>query len=114
MVVGQDQKYIAALIVPDRTVVSAYADENRLVYESYEALLKTNEIQSLIRDEIDGRVSPKNGFRTCERVFRFTLLSESFTQGDELNAKGVKLRHKISKKYAREIKDLFKASSKTV
>ncbi|MCR5290061.1 MAG: long-chain fatty acid--CoA ligase [Treponema sp.] len=107
VVLGQDQKYIAALCVPDKDAVSAYAEENRIIYENYDALLESSEIQSLIRDEIDTRICAKEGFRTCERVFKFVLLPNSFTVGEELNAKQVKLRAKIEKKYAHQIKKLF-------
>jgi len=107
VVVGQDQKYIAALIVPDKALLLAYADENRLMYENYDALLEMSEIQELIRQEIDSRVCAKTGFRTCERIFRFCLLKESFVPGREINAKQEKMRHTISKQYAHEIQRLF-------
>ena len=105
--IGQDQKYIAALIVPIEDAVIAYATENNVVYENYEALLHTNEIKNLIKSEIDSRVNAENGFRTCERVFNFVLLEKDFTVGVEINSKMEKMRHKIVKIYAKQIKKLY-------
>ncbi len=107
VIVGQDQKYIGALIVPQKDAVVAYANENRIVYETWEALLESNEIQKLIREEIDTRVCAETGFRTCERIYKFTLLPESFQAGKEINAKLEIMRYRIAKLYAREIKSLF-------
>ena len=108
MALGQDQKFIAALIVPDKSLLLNYAEENGIVYDTYESLLETTEIQTLFRSEIDRYITPEAGFRTCERVFRFCLLPESFREGEEINAKKELLRHKIDKIYAKQIKKLFK------
>lgn len=107
VVLGQDQKYIAALICPDQANVIAYAEENSIFYDNYENLLETNEIQNVFRTEIDMRVNAKTGFRTCERIFKFGLLHQSFQLGKEINAKHELMRHSISEIYKKEIKKLF-------
>ncbi|MBR4449491.1 MAG: long-chain fatty acid--CoA ligase [Treponema sp.] len=108
VILGQDQKYVAALIVPDQMNVISYAEENNIIYDNWEKLLETNEVQSLFRTEIDDLVNAKTGFRTCERVFRFKLLSQSFTPGREINTKQELLRLRISELYKKDIKKLFK------
>lgn len=108
VVVGQDQRYLGALIVPDQQNVVAFAEENNILYDNYDALLETNEVQNLFRSEIDLRVSAKAGFRTCERIFKFCLLRRQFETGREVNAKQELLRHKISKIYEKECAKLFK------
>ena len=107
VVVGQDKKYIAALVVPNKDALLSYAAENRIYCDSYESILRATEISNLIRGEIDGLVDEKNGFRACERVAKFALLPESFKIGKEINGKQVVMRHKIEKIYAREIRSLF-------
>ncbi|MCQ2611280.1 MAG: AMP-binding protein [Treponema sp.] len=107
VVVGQDKKYIAALIVPSKDRILQYANDNRIMYDTYDSLIETSEINTLIREEIDDLVDEKTGFRTCERVGKFTLLNESFKIGKEINAKQIVMRHKIEKLYAKEIKALF-------
>lgn len=108
VVVGQDKKYLGAIIVPDQANLFAFADENHIVYDNYETLLEAAEIQSLFRSEIDTAVSAEKGFRTCERIFRFVLLPRSFEIGKEINAKQELMRHKIVEIYKKEYKELFK------
>lgn len=108
VVVGQDQKYVGALIVPDQANVLAFAEENNIVYDDYDALLDTNEIQNLFRSEIDALDNARTGFRTCERIFKFMLLKERFEIGREINAKQELMRHKINQMYRKEIAQMFK------
>lgn len=107
VVVGQDKKYLGALIVPNKEAVLAYAEENHIVYETGDALLETTEVQNLFREEIDRHVNAENGFRTCERIYKFILLPESFTVGKEMNSKLELMRHKIVVIYAAAIQQLF-------
>ncbi len=107
VVIGQDQKYVSALIVPDESNVVSYAEENNIVYDNYDALLETNEIQSLFRSEIDSLDNAKTGFRTCERIFKFALLKNSFEIGKEINQKQELMRHKIVQIYKKQISKLF-------
>ncbi len=105
--VGQDKKYIGALIVPRKDNILQYANENRIYYDDYQSLLELNEIHNLIRGEIDRFTDEKNGFRTCEKVAKFILLPESFQIGKEINAKQIVMRHKIETIYSKEITKLF-------
>lgn len=107
VLVGQDKKYLGALIVPVKDAVLAFANENNILSESYEALLESPEIINLIREEIDTRISRANDFRACERVFKFVLLPETFTVGKELSGKQELMRHKIAELYVKEIISLF-------
>ena len=107
MLLGQDKKYLGALIVPAKDFVIAFANENNITYTSYEELLETPEIQTLIRSEIDRLVSAKTGFRSCEHIFKFVLLPESFKPGRELSAKQEMIRYKICELYKEQIEKLF-------
>lgn len=107
MLVGQDKRYLGALIIPSKEFIQNYANESNIAYVSYEDLLETPEIQMLIRTEIDRLVSADNGFRPCEKVFKFELLSESFKVGQELSAKQEMIRFKISEKYKTQIEKIF-------
>jgi long-chain acyl-CoA synthetase len=107
MIVGQDKKYIAAIIVPAEDALSEWADSSRIMYSSWETLLDSNEVQMMFREEIERLVNEKAGFRTCERISRFALLPQGFTQGKEINAKGEMMRAKISKLYEKQMRRLF-------
>jgi long-chain acyl-CoA synthetase len=108
MVVGQDQKYLAALVVPRQEAVMAFAEENNIPIVDYELLLQQPEINELISAEISDRVNLKTGFKPFERIFKFVLLTKPFEPGRELSGKQELLRHKIMVLYAREIHRLFK------
>lgn len=108
VVVGQDQRYLAALIVPEKDEVEAFAKESALAYKSYADLLKTPEIHHLIENEIGMRVNAKNGFKMYERISRVALLEKPFEVGVELSAKQEIMRYRINDLYAKEIKSLYK------
>lgn len=107
VVVGQDKKFLGALIVPNMELLETFAAENEVPYLDREALTESPEILELIGDEINTRVNAKNGFKSFERVFRFAVLPTEFTVGDELSAKQEIKRHVIAAKYARRIEALF-------
>lgn len=112
--VGQDKKYIGALIVPRKDNILQYAKDNNVYYDNYESLLESNEIHNLIREEIDRFTDEKNGFRTCEKVAKFISLPESFQIGKEINAKQIVMRHKIETIYSKEIAKLFASRSNSL
>lgn len=108
MVVGQDQRFLAALVVPSEEEIVGYAQEQQIPYNSYSELLNTPEIKKLIDTEIQTAISAKNGFRLFEKVSRFAILEKPFVVGETLSAKQEIMRHKISEMYAKEITELFK------
>jgi long-chain acyl-CoA synthetase len=109
VVLGQDQKYLAALIVPDQAAVSAWAEENNVPIVDYESLLAQPEVAELIDGEVGELVSAKTGFKSFERIFRFALLAKPFEVGRELSAKQEIKRFAVNEIYAREIRRLFES-----
>jgi long-chain acyl-CoA synthetase len=108
MVVGQDQRYLAALIIPRQEALMAFSEENNIPFVDYELLLQQPEINQLIATEIGDRVSLKAGFKPFERVYKFALLTKPFELGKELSPKQELMRHRISALYAKEIQRLFR------
>ena len=104
---GQDQKYIAALIVPRREDTEQYAQKNNISYVDWEGLVETSEINELLANEISTLVSAQNGFKNIERVYRFKLMPDSFEVGKQLSHKQEVMRHVINQMYHREIEKLF-------
>ena len=107
VVVGQDQRYLAALIVPRRENLEAWAKKNFVPYSDYEALTHLPQTRTLIANEISNLVNQKTGFKTFERISRFEILPQSFQVGRELSAKQEIKRFAINELYAKEIKSLF-------
>ena len=108
VVLGQDQRHLSALIIPDAEEIRAFAKEKEITYSTYEELLENQQIKSLIDEEIKNLVNSKNGFRMFERIFSFKILPKPFEVGVELSAKQEVMRHKILDIYAKEISELFK------
>jgi thiamine biosynthesis protein ThiI len=106
VIVGQDQRYLAALILVDEEEIKNYAAENGIHYDTYDNLLASEEIQTLYDTEINTLISSKNGFKMFERVNRFTLIQKPFEVGVELSAKQEIMRYRISEIYSKEIKAL--------
>jgi long-chain acyl-CoA synthetase len=107
MVVGQDQKFLAALVVPNQEALEKYAAAKEISYVGRDDLLENPGVNELISDEINSRVCGKRGFREFERVFRFKLLPKHFEVGVELSAKASVKRDAVNRIYAREIAALF-------
>jgi len=107
VVVGQDQRYLGALIVPNQDEVISYAEENNIAFSNYADLLKKQEIQKMFNAEVQSIISSKNGFKMFERISKFALIENPFVVGETLSAKQEIMRHKIADKYEKEIKNLF-------
>ncbi len=107
VVLGQDQKYLAALIVPREEALIQWAEENEIPFADYASLLEQPEVKELIDSEINACVSMKNGFKPFERIFRFALLARPFEPGRELSAKQELKRHTINELYKNQIRALF-------
>jgi long-chain acyl-CoA synthetase len=107
VVVGQDQKYLSALICPAMDAIIAYADENHVPYIETEDLFENEAIRELMDGEIGAMVSRRTGFKGFELIYRFTLIPDDFEIGRELSAKQEIKRHAINERYHREIAALF-------
>ncbi|QEN05559.1 long-chain fatty acid--CoA ligase [Thiospirochaeta perfilievii] len=108
VIVGQDKKYLSALIVVDIDTIKSFANDNNISYSDEEALCELPEIREMINDEINRLVSVENGFKTFERIYKFKLLTKPFEVGKELSGKQDLKRHAIDEIYRDEIDELFK------
>ncbi len=107
VVLGQDQRYLAALVLVNEEEVKNFAAENGILYDTYDNLLKSDDIQRLYETEINSLISAKNGFKMFERINRFTLIKKPFEVGEELSAKQEIMRPRIGEIYKKEIGEMF-------
>lgn len=107
VVVGQDMRYLAALILVDEDEVKNYAAFNGVQYDTYENLLNSEVIQKLYETEIADLISSKNGFKMFERISKFTLITKPFEVGVELSAKQEIMRFRINELYKKQIDAMF-------
>ncbi len=108
MVVGQDQKFLAALIIPELEALEQLAIEKAITYLEKEELVSNPFIIELIQNEVHTLVSAKNGFKAFERIFRFKVLPKDFEVGVELTHSLKIRRNVVEKIYKNEIKELFR------
>ncbi len=98
IVVGQDRKVLAALLVPDPEGLGKSG-------ESVESLAADPAIQKQLRDEARKRTSGRKGF---ERITRVALLPEPLDQTDGLLTQTLKpRRHVIVEHYADKIEEAY-------
>lgn len=108
VVLGQDQKYLAALIVIDQEELKNWASKNNLSGKSVSELLSEDSVQKLYKAEVGSLINSKSGFKSFELINKICLLENEFKVGEELSAKQEIMRHKINKIYAKQIDGLFK------
>lgn len=107
VVLGQDQRFLGALIVVDEAEVKSYAAEQGLAADSLSELLEKPEIKKLFDQQIASLINHENGFKLFERINRFALLAKPFEAGVELSAKQDVMRYKITSLYSKQISALF-------
>ncbi len=108
MVVGQDQKFLGALVVPNMEELEKYAKANDIDWVTTEDLLGNAQVLAHVSDEINSRVNEKRGFRAFERVFRFKLIQRPFEVGAELTVGTLKLkRDVVTAMHKKEIAEIF-------
>ena len=102
---GDGEKYIGALIVPQRAAIERYAAEHGISASSYTELLHCQEIEQLITAEIEKANMDCAPF---EKVKGFRLLAESFTVENGLLTPTLKVRRKmIRERFRAEIHCIF-------
>lgn len=107
MVVGQDQKYLGALIVPNFDLLEKFARERRITYLDKEELLDNSQILEVVHEVIQHLVNPRTGFKSFERVFKFRLLPRAFQVGVEMTQKLSLKRNVVAELYKAQIAELF-------
>lgn len=104
-VIGDERKFVSALIIPNYIAIKEYADSHNVSYNNEEELLTNIDILRML----DGRIELlQAGFASYERIKRYTLLPEPFTmeKGELTNTLKVK-RKFIAEKYKDIIDQMY-------
>ncbi len=107
MVIGQDKKYLAALINPNQEKLEATAQEFNIQYVEWEELCTNPQIQNIVNTEVQNLINSKTGFKSFERIFKFILLPKPFEVGKEMTRSMKIKRNVVEELYKKEIKQLF-------
>ena len=100
MVVGQDQKNLAALIVLDEDILLDWTQKNQIEQNQISELKLNDQVNELIRTEIQQQISKKNGFQSFEKIVSFQIIDKAFAVDDELTKLFKIKRHVVNEKYA--------------
>jgi long-chain acyl-CoA synthetase len=98
MLVGQDQKVLGALVVPNMEALEKWgsADLNR------------SSVQDLFRGELAKLVKERPGYRPDDRIGSFRLLSEPFSMENGLLTQTLKIRRNVvMERYQGMIDEMF-------
>lgn len=104
---GEDQRYLVALILPEKDAVETFARENGLTWDSYEALLETDKVRKFLENEVFEAVSAKNGFKSFERINKIEFITKPFEVGVELSAKQEMRRHLVAEEYKEKLAKMY-------
>lgn len=105
VVVGDRERYLAALIVPDRDVVFKWAKENNITIDFTKPLQDSNELIQQLEKEIYKFSVELAGY---ESVKKFALLDHELTIDSGELTPTLKVKRKfVMEKYADKIKELF-------
>ena len=105
MLVGQDQRSIGALIVPNLEALAKWADTQN---HSQKIDLETKIVQDLFRQELNREVQNRPGYRVDDRIVPFKLIEEQFSIENGLMTQTLKIRrHIVMERYSDIIGIMF-------
>jgi long-chain acyl-CoA synthetase len=104
VLVGQDQKYLGALIVPNLEALKQWADIQNLPLD-----LNLNQIDDLIRTELAREVKNRPGYRADDRIAVIKTILEPFSIENGLLTQTLKIRRPVvMERYHDMINEMFK------
>lgn len=103
MLVGQDQKALGALIVPNMEALEKWAAAKGTAPD-----LQSDAIRNLFKQELKREVANRPGYRPDDRIASFSLVEEPFTVENGLLTQTLKVkRNQVSDRYREKIDALF-------
>lgn len=104
-VIGDNRKFVTAIIVPAIEAVKEYARKKKIQYRNLEELVRNSEIRRLIEQRIEAM---QEGFASFEKIKKFTLLPKEFTMESGELTNTLKIRRPvINTHYAHEIEAMY-------
>jgi len=106
MVIGNDRKFVSALVVPSMEAVRAWAARNDVdLPEDPEAVVDDDRVHQCIESVVD---EVNEQFEDYETIKRFRLVSREFTEENGLLTPTMKKRRRdISDRYQARIEDMY-------
>ena len=97
VVIGDQRKYLTALIMIDEENVMEYAQEQRVPFTTFASLTRTKEITKLIEKEVE---AVNKNFARVETIKKFRLIDILLTtDDDEITPTGKLKRNFVNEKF---------------
>ena len=105
IIVGENQKLVAAIIIPNFNHLKDYAEQNKISFDNNEDLLTKAPIVQLMRNVVD---EVNKGLAPHENIKKYRLVNDEWTPGNNMLSQTLKLkRRNIVAKYKAQIEELF-------
>src|SRR6056297_2662337 len=105
MVVGEQKKFVSALIVPSFEALEEYAQDNNIEYNSRAELVQHPDVIELYRQRINERSKDLAGY---EKVKEFTLLPDEFSVDRNEITPTMKIKRKnVAERYNDAINNMY-------
>jgi long-chain acyl-CoA synthetase len=107
VLVGQDQKSLGAMIVPNSEALQAWLDSQNLSLD-LATNLDSTQIIDLFRDELNREVKNRPGYRADDKIAVIKLISEPFSIENGLLTQTMKIRRPVvMERYHGMIDEMF-------
>ena len=104
-IIGDQRKFVTALIVPTFDTLKIYASNHNIPYQSIEELISHPDIIKFYSDCIKEQMKDLASY---EQIKRFTLLPKAFTMEDGLLTNTLKLKRKeVAKVFENIIEKMY-------
>lgn len=104
-VIGDQRKYVTAIIIPAYEALKEYAAQKQIQYRSLEDLVKNQNIHKLIQERIN---MLQQNFARFEQIKKFTLLPRAFSMETGELTNTLKIRRPIiNQLYRAEIEAMY-------
>ncbi len=105
MIIGADQKFVAALIVPSFANLKVWMETNGIAFTTLEAAVENDEVFKMYTTLIEGYNA---NFNHVEQVKKFVLMPQEWTiDSGELTPKLSMKRKVIMEKFSEQIKNIY-------
>lgn len=103
MLVGQDQKFLGALIVPNIEAVELLVAQGNPSESKGQIDWESQELQELFRQELNREVKNRPGYRPDDRVGPFRLILEPFTIENGMMTQTLKIKRPVVTEHYRDM-----------
>jgi long-chain acyl-CoA synthetase len=108
MVIGENRKYTAALIVPDFEYLKNWCQVKGIRFQSKEKVIRNSRVLKRIKEEVK-RYNSELG--QTEKIKKFRLLADEWSPASGELSPTLKLRRKfVQEKYSKIIEETYKSS----